>query len=52
MGLSIESLRSEVQLLKSQLLEAPPPQQAGILRQITELQRAIEAEKRARAHGA
>ncbi|MDO4263030.1 MAG: DNA primase [Deinococcus sp.] len=48
-GLSIESLRGEVQLLKSQLLEAPPTQQASILRQITELQRAIEAEKRARA---
>ncbi|GHF95653.1 DNA primase [Deinococcus piscis] len=51
-GLSIESLRGEVKLLKSQLLEAPPTQQASILRQITELQRAIEAEKRARVHGA
>lgn len=51
-GLSIESLRGEVKLLKSQLLEAPPTQQASILRQITELQRAIEAEKRARVHSA
>ena len=51
-GLSIESLRGEVKLLKSQLLDAPPTQQADILRQITELQRAIEAEKRARVHGA
>ena len=48
-GLSIESLRSEVGLLKAQLAGASPTEQVQLLRQISELQRAIEAEKRARA---
>ena len=48
-GLSIDSLRSEVALLTSQLAAAPPAEQAALLRQISELQRAIEAEKRVRA---
>lgn len=48
-GLSIESLRSEVGLLKAQLADASPTEQVQLLRQISELQRAIEAEKRARA---
>ncbi|MFC0618141.1 DNA primase [Deinococcus budaensis] len=47
-GLSIDSLRAEVDLLKQQLASAPPPEQLGYLKQIQELQRAIEAEKRAR----
>jgi DNA primase len=47
-GLSIDSLRSEVNLLKTQIGAAAPPEQMQMLRQISELQRAIEAEKRTR----
>lgn len=47
-GMSIDSLRAEVDLLKRQLASAAPEQQLGYLQQIQELQRAIEAEKRAR----
>ncbi len=47
-GLSIESLRSEVEVLKKQVAGAAAAEQLLLLRQISELQRAIEAEKRAR----
>lgn len=47
-GLSIDSLRAEVEMLKRQLASAAPEQRLGYLKQIQELQRAIEAEKRAR----
>ncbi|WP_051086958.1 DNA primase [Deinococcus apachensis] len=47
-GLSIDSMRAEVDLLKRQVAGAPPAEQIGLLRQIQDLQRAIEAEKRAR----
>ncbi|ADV66614.1 DNA primase [Deinococcus maricopensis] len=47
-ALSIDQLRAEVDALKKQVLGAPPAEQLGLLRQISELQRAIEAEKRAR----
>ena len=47
-GLSIESLRSEVEVLKKQVAGAASAEQLVLLRQISELQRAIEAEKRAR----
>ncbi len=47
-GLSIDSLRAEVNLLKAQIGTASPQEQVGMLRQITDLQRAIEAEKRTR----
>ena len=47
-GLSIESLRSEVEVLKKQVAGAASAEQLILLRQISELQRAIEAEKRAR----
>ncbi|MFC6591645.1 DNA primase [Deinococcus lacus] len=47
-GLSIESLRAEVDFLRKQVAQADAQEQAGLLRQIGELQRAIEAEKRAR----
>jgi DNA primase len=46
--LSIDSLRAEIELLKKQVAGAAPTEQLGLLRQIGELQRAIEAEKRAR----
>ena len=46
--LSIDSMRSEVDLLKKQVASAPPAEQLGLLKQIQELQRAIEAEKRGR----
>ena len=47
-GLNIDSLRSEVDLLKSQIGTAEAAEQMMMLRQISELQRAIEAEKRSR----
>ncbi|GAA5534923.1 DNA primase [Deinococcus aluminii] len=47
-GLSIDSMRAEVDLLKRQVAQASPAEQLGLLKQIQELQRAIEAEKRAR----
>ncbi|MEF2279862.1 DNA primase [Deinococcus sp. YIM 134068] len=47
-GLSIDSLRAEVDLLKRQVAAAAPAEQLALLRQIGELQRAIEAEKRGR----
>ena len=47
-GLSIDTLRQELGLLKSQLADADPATQTTLLRQISEVQRAIEAEKRAR----
>ncbi|WP_051935512.1 DNA primase [Deinococcus sp. YIM 77859] len=47
-GLSIDSMRAEVDLLKRQVAVASPEEQVSLLRQIQELQRAIEAEKRAR----
>ncbi|KEF33322.1 DNA primase [Deinococcus sp. RL] len=50
-GLSIDSLRAEVDLLKKQMAAAPPSEQLAYLRQIQDLQRAIEAEKRARRLG-
>lgn len=45
---SIDFLRAEVDLLKSQVSQAAPTEQLGLLRQIQDLQRAIEAEKRVR----
>lgn len=51
-GLSIDSMRAEVALLKRQITTAPPEEQVGLLKQIQELQRAIEAEKRARRSNA
>jgi len=47
-GLSIDSLRAEVDLLKQQVTSARPTEQLALLKQIQELQRAIEAEKRGR----
>lgn len=47
-GLSIDAMRSEVDVLKKQVPGAAPPEQMALLRQISELQRAIEAEKRVR----
>ena len=47
-GLNIDSLRGEVDLLKSQIGTAEAGEQMAMLRQISELQRAIEAEKRSR----
>ncbi len=47
-GLNIDSLRGEVDLLKSQIGTAQAAEQMAMLRQISELQRAIEAEKRSR----
>ena len=47
-GLNIDSLRGEVDLLKSQIGTAEAAEQMVMLRQISELQRAIEAEKRSR----
>ncbi|GHF41624.1 DNA primase [Deinococcus metalli] len=46
--MSIDSMRAEVNLLKTQLGSAAPAEQLGMLKQIQELQRAIEAEKRGR----
>lgn len=46
--ISIDSMRAEVDLLKKQITAAPPAEQLGLLKQIQELQRAIEAEKRMR----
>ncbi|MBI0446416.1 DNA primase [Deinococcus sp. DB0503] len=51
-GLSIDSMRAEVDLLKRQVAQASPPEQLALLKQIQELQRAIEAEKRARRSSA
>lgn len=45
-GLSIDSLRAEVDLLKKQISQVAPAEQIPLLKQIQELQRAIEAEKR------
>jgi DNA primase len=47
-SMSIDALRAEVTHLKTQLTTAPPTQQLDMLRQIQDLQRAIEAEKRSR----
>ena len=47
-SMSIDSMRAEVNLLKGQLGTVPPAEQLGMLKQIQELQRAIEAEKRGR----
>ncbi len=47
-GLSIDSLRAEVDLLKKQMNDAPAAEKMTLLRQISDLQRAIEAEKRSR----
>ena len=47
-GLNIDSLRGEVDLLKTRIGAAGPAEQMAMLRQISELQRAIEAEKRTR----
>ncbi|WP_291425591.1 DNA primase [Deinococcus sp.] len=46
--MSIDAMRSEVDLLKKQVSSAPLPEQLSMLKQIQELQRAIEAEKRGR----
>lgn len=46
--MSIDSMRAEVDLLKAQVSAAAPAEQLGMLKQIQELQRAIEAEKRSR----
>lgn len=46
--ISIDAMRSEVDLLKKQITGAAPAEQIGLLKQIQELQRAIEAEKRGR----
>jgi DNA primase len=46
--LSIDAMRAEVDLLKKQVPGAAPTEQLGLLRQIQDLQRAIEAEKRVR----
>lgn len=47
-SMSIDSMRAEVDLLKRQVADAAAAEQLALLRQIGELQRAIEAEKRAR----
>ena len=47
-GLSIDSLRSEKELLMQQMVNASPEEKRALLTQISELQRAIEAEKRVR----
>lgn len=47
-GLNIDALRGEVELLKSQIGSVAGAEQMAMLRQISELQRAIEAEKRTR----
>ncbi|MGX9686193.1 DNA primase [Deinococcus wulumuqiensis] len=46
--LNIDALKNEVELLKKQIAVVPPAEQITLLGQISELQRAIEAEKRAR----
>lgn len=46
--ISIDAMRSEVDFLKKQVPTAAPAEQIGLLKQIQELQRAIEAEKRSR----
>ena len=51
-SMSIDALRAEVDFLRGQVTTAPPAEQLGLLKQIQELQRAIEAEKRARRAGA
>ncbi|WP_420597316.1 DNA primase [Deinococcus sp.] len=47
-GLSIDSLRSEKELLMQQMVSASTEEKRALLGQISELQRAIEAEKRGR----
>ncbi|AZI42252.1 DNA primase [Deinococcus psychrotolerans] len=47
-GLSIDSLRTEKDLLARQMASASPEEKRALLTQISELQRAIEAEKRVR----
>ncbi|MFC4638624.1 DNA primase [Deinococcus hohokamensis] len=47
-SMSIDAMRAEVDLLKKQVVGVSPAEQIGFLKQIQELQRAIEAEKRAR----
>lgn len=46
--LTIDELREELARLKKQVMAAAPAEQMGLLKQIQELQRAVEAEKRAR----
>lgn len=46
--ISIDSMRAEVATLKAQLLSAQGEQKMTLLRQISDLQRAVEAEKRSR----
>ncbi|GGL67423.1 DNA primase [Deinococcus aerolatus] len=46
--LSIDAMRAEIGLLKKQVAGAAPAEQLGILKQIGELQRAVEAENRGR----
>ncbi|CAM3360147.1 DNA primase [Deinococcus saxicola] len=46
--LSIDAMRAEIGLLKKQVGGAAPAEQLGILKQIGELQRAVEAENRGR----
>lgn len=45
---SIDAMRAEIDLLKGQVAGAGAAEQLGLLRQIGELQRAVEAEKRGR----
>nr|WP_245895901.1 DNA primase [Deinococcus irradiatisoli] len=47
-GLSIESMRAEKEALAQQMVQASAEEKRALLVQISELQRAIEAEKRAR----
>ena len=47
-SMSIDAMRAEVGLLSAQVGAAAPTEQLGMLKQIQELQRAIEAEKRGR----
>ncbi len=46
--LTIDEMREELALLKKQVMAAQPGEQMGLLKQIQELQRAVEAEKRSR----
>ena len=46
--LSIDEMREELSALKKQVMAAQPGEQMGLLKQIQELQRAVEAEKRSR----
>ncbi|AFZ66146.1 DNA primase [Deinococcus peraridilitoris] len=46
--LTIDEMREELAMLKKQVMAAAPTEQMNLLRQIQELQRAVEAEKRSR----